>query len=123
MNYLIKNYATILFIILIALSQYKCNTNRQQSPTPEKLTLQKMTPIKVPEPSGLALSYDEQYLWCVSDDISKVYVALKRSKKIMMIVMENIVFSIAIKVIVMALGFFGYASMWLAIFADVGVAI
>ncbi len=59
----------------------------------------------------------------MDDDISKVYVALKRSKKIMMIVMENIVFSIAIKVIVMALGFFGYASMWLAIFADVGVAI
>lgn len=73
MNYLIKNYATILFIILIALSQYKCNTNRQQSPTPEKLTLQKVTPIKVPEPSGLALSYDEQYLWSVSDDINKVY--------------------------------------------------
>lgn len=73
MKYFIKNCATIIFILLLTLSQYKCNTNRQESPIPEKLSLQKMTPIKVPEPSGLALSFDGRYLWCVGDSDSKVY--------------------------------------------------
>lgn len=73
MKYFIKNCATIICILLLTLSQYKCNTNRQESPITEKLSLQKMTPIKVPEPSGLALSFDGNYLWSVSDNDSKVY--------------------------------------------------
>ncbi len=73
MKYFIKNCATITCILLLTLSQYKCNTNRQESPIPEKLSLQKMTPIKVPEPSGLALSYDGKHFWSVSDEDSKVY--------------------------------------------------
>jgi uncharacterized protein YjiK len=32
-----------------------------------------MTPIKVPEPSGLTLSFDSNYLWTISDEDSKVY--------------------------------------------------
>ena len=35
---------------------------------------------------------------------------------------QNVVFALAIKLIVMVLGLFGYASMWLAVFADSGVA-
>ncbi len=73
MKYFIKNCATIIFILLLTLSQYKCNTNRQESPIPEKLSLQKMTPIKVPEPSGLALSFDGKNFWSVGDSDSKVY--------------------------------------------------
>ena len=44
------------------------------------------------------------------------------AKKIMKIVYENIIFAIAIKLVVLVLGALGYANMWLAIFADVGVA-
>ncbi len=73
MKYLIKNCATITCILLLTLSQYKCNTNRQESPIPEKLSLQKMTPINVPEPSGLALSFDGKNFWTVGDSDSKVY--------------------------------------------------
>mgnify|MGYP003416874740 FL=1 len=73
MKYFIKNCATIIFILLLTLSLYKCNTNRQESPIAEKLSLQKMTPIKVPEPSGLALSFDGKYFWSVGDSDSKVY--------------------------------------------------
>lgn len=73
MKYFIKNCATIIFILLLTLSQYKCNTNRQESPVPEKLSLQKMTPIKVPEPSGLALSFDGKNFWSVGDSDSRVY--------------------------------------------------
>lgn len=73
MKYFIKNCATIIFILLLTLSMYKCNTNRQESPITEKLSLQKMTPIKVSEPSGLALSFDGKYFWSVGDSDSKVY--------------------------------------------------
>lgn len=73
MKYFIKNCATAICILLLTLSQYKCNTNRQKSLIPEKLSLQKVTPIKVPEPSGLALSFDGKYFWSVGDSDSKVY--------------------------------------------------
>jgi Cd2+/Zn2+-exporting ATPase len=36
--------------------------------------------------------------------------------------MQNVVFALAIKLLVMILGLFGIASMWLAVFADTGVA-
>ena len=41
----------------------------------------------------------------------------------MLIVKENIVFAIGLKALVLILSAFGYAPMWLAIFADVGVTI
>lgn len=70
---LIKNYASIIFILLITLSHYKCNTNRQESPLVKNLPLVKITPIKVSEPSGLTLSFDGKYFWCVGDNDSKVF--------------------------------------------------
>lgn len=59
----------------------------------------------------------------INDDISKIISAIALSKRTMKIVKENIVFSLGIKIVVMVLGFFGIASMPLAIFADVGVAL
>ena len=38
------------------------------------------------------------------------------------IAMQNVVFALAVKVLVMVFGFFGMANMWLAVFADTGVA-
>jgi uncharacterized protein YjiK len=73
MKIIIKNYASILILILLTLSQYKCNTNRQESPISQNLIIQKVTPIDVPEPSGLALSYDGRYFWSVGDSDSKVH--------------------------------------------------
>ena len=59
----------------------------------------------------------------LSDDISRIPLSVKISKRTMKIVMENIVFSIGIKVLIMALGALGYAGLWLAVFGDVGVSI
>ena len=73
MKLIIKNYASILVLVLLTLFHYKCNTNKQESPVIENLILQKVTPINVPEPSGLALSYDGRYLWTVGDSDSKVH--------------------------------------------------
>lgn len=59
----------------------------------------------------------------MTDELSKLPKAIKISRKTLRIVKENIVFAIGVKVIVLILGAFGIAPMWLAVFADVGVAI
>lgn len=58
----------------------------------------------------------------MNDDISLIKKAKKISKRTLLIVKENIVFTIAIKMIVLGLSVFGFANMWLAILADVGVS-
>ncbi|MFV0558435.1 MAG: heavy metal translocating P-type ATPase [Enterococcus sp.] len=59
----------------------------------------------------------------MNDDVSQVVSAIRLAKRTMQIVKQNIVFSIGVKVIVLALGALGIASMGLAIFADVGVTL
>lgn len=59
----------------------------------------------------------------MDDDPAKIPTALKISKKCLKIVKENIYFSIGVKILVLILGAFGLASMWAAIFADVGVTV
>ncbi len=59
----------------------------------------------------------------VDDDISKIPLAIKISRKTMRIVKANTVFSISVKLLVLLLGAFGIASMWLAVFSDVGVSV
>lgn len=59
----------------------------------------------------------------MDDDPAKIPTAIKISKKCLRIVKENIYFSIGVKILVLILGAFGLASMWAAIFADVGVTV
>ena len=59
----------------------------------------------------------------MTDEPSKVGKAIGISKKTMKIVKENIIFAIAVKVIVLILGACGVATMWEAVFADVGVSV
>ncbi len=58
----------------------------------------------------------------MDDSISKISLAMKIAKKTVTIVKENIVFALGVKFGVLLLAAFGIANMWLAIFADVGVA-
>lgn len=59
----------------------------------------------------------------MTDEPSKIISAIQLSKKTMKIVKENIVFAIAIKILVLILSALGISSMWQAVFADVGVSI
>jgi len=59
----------------------------------------------------------------MKDDVQKIVEARKIAKKTMNIVMQNIVFALGIKLLFLVLGAFGEASMWEAVFADVGVAV
>ena len=59
----------------------------------------------------------------MTDEPSKIAQGIKISKKTYKIVWQNIIFALGIKIIVMVLGATGIASMWDAVFADVGVAL
>jgi len=59
----------------------------------------------------------------MTDEPSKIAIAIKLSKKTLGIVKQNITLALAVKAVVLVLGAFGIASMWAAVFADVGVAL
>ncbi len=58
----------------------------------------------------------------MDDDPAKIAEAMKISRFTLRIVRQNIVFALAVKAAVLLLGALGLAPMWLAVFADVGVA-
>lgn len=59
----------------------------------------------------------------MTDEPLKIAEGIGISRFTHKIVWQNIIFALGIKVIVMALGAIGFATMWMAIFADVGVAL
>ena len=59
----------------------------------------------------------------MNDDISQLTESIKIAKKTISIVKQNIIFSIAVKVGVLVLTALGFADMWQAVFADVGVMV
>ena len=59
----------------------------------------------------------------MTDEPSKIVGAMKVSKKTMRIVIQNIVFAIGLKVLVLILSALGISTMWEAVFADVGVCV
>ena len=59
----------------------------------------------------------------MDDDPCKLVTAIGLSRRTLRIVKENIVFCLGVKLAVLILGACGLAGMWLAVFADVGVAV
>ena len=59
----------------------------------------------------------------MDDDLSKIGDVIRISRKTMTIVKQNIVFAIGVKILVLILVAVGEASMWAAVFGDVGVSI
>jgi len=59
----------------------------------------------------------------MTDEPSKIATAIRIAKKTQKIVWQNITFAIGIKLLFLGMGAFGIATMWEAVFADVGVAI
>ena len=59
----------------------------------------------------------------MDDKPSKLAAAVRISRKTLRIVRQNIVFALGIKLLFLALGAFGLANMWEAVFADVGVSV
>lgn len=59
----------------------------------------------------------------MDDKPSKIAVAIRQARRTLRIAMENTWFAIIIKTAVLILAFFGLATMWMAVFADVGVTV
>ena len=59
----------------------------------------------------------------MEDDLTTLPKLTKISKNTMKIVRQNIIFALAFKILVLILGALGIANMWLAVFADTGVAL
>ena len=59
----------------------------------------------------------------MKDDLRGISLAKRIAKKTMAIVLENIWFSLIVKLAILILSAFGIANMWIAVFGDVGVAV
>ncbi len=59
----------------------------------------------------------------MTDEPSKLAVAVKTAKKTRSIVWQNIIFALSVKAVILILGALGIATMWEAVFGDVGVAL
>ena len=59
----------------------------------------------------------------MTDEPSKIATAMKIASGTVAIARQNVVFAIGVKLIILGLGACGYASIWAAVFADVGVAV
>ena len=59
----------------------------------------------------------------MNDSLAQIVLAKRIARKTVGIVKQNIIFALAVKAIVLVLAAFGIANMWLAVFADVGVAV
>ncbi len=59
----------------------------------------------------------------MQDDLRGISLAKRIAKKTMAVVLENIVFSLLIKVVILCLSALGITNMWIAVFGDVGVAV
>ena len=58
----------------------------------------------------------------MTSDVEAIPLSLSIARATRQISLQNVIFALTIKVIVMLLGLAGYASMWMAVFADTGVA-
>jgi Cd2+/Zn2+-exporting ATPase len=72
---------------------------------------------------GSELAKDVADIILMNDNLKSIVDVLKISKYTNKIVIQNIVFALGIKVLVLILAAFGIANMWLGVFADVGVAL
>jgi len=59
----------------------------------------------------------------MDDDLRKLPAAIRIARKTLRIVKQNIVFALAVKLVILVLGALGLANMWLAVFGDVGVSV
>ncbi len=59
----------------------------------------------------------------MNDDPQSIPLAIRHARRVMAIARQNIAFSLGVKAVILILGVLGLATMWLAVFADVGVAL
>ena len=71
---------------------------------------------------GSDLAIEAADVVIMSDNLMKIPTAVKIARKTVRISTQNIIFALGVKGLILILGAIGFANMWLAVFADVGVA-
>ncbi len=59
----------------------------------------------------------------MEDQLKRLPQAIKSSRRTLRIVRQNIIFALAVKIVILILGALGWATMWMAVFGDTGVAL
>ncbi|MBU2446349.1 MAG: cation-translocating P-type ATPase [Bacteroidetes bacterium] len=72
---------------------------------------------------GTDMAIESSDITLVGDDISKLPKLIQLSRKVVMVIKENIFVSLAIKAVFILLTFLGIATMWSAVFADMGTSL
>ena len=72
---------------------------------------------------GTDASIEASDVVLMNDDVDKIPLAIDISKYTKYIIKQNLVFAIIVKLSILLLSVFGYANMWLAVFADTGVTL
>lgn len=72
---------------------------------------------------GSSSAIDSSDIVLMKDDLSKIIKGIQISKYTNYIIKQNLVFALGIKFLILVLSVFGYASMYLAVFADTGVTL
>ena len=73
--------------------------------------------------SGSDIAVEASDIVILKDNLNKIIDGIKISRNTVNIVNQNIILAFAVKVLVLGLAGFGHASIWLGVFADVGVAL
>ena len=72
---------------------------------------------------GASSAIEASDIVIMTDDLNRIKDAINISKFTKKIIMQNLIFALGIKIIVLILSIFGLAQMWMAVFADVGVTL
>lgn len=73
--------------------------------------------------NGSDVALDGADIVIMHNDLKKIPFILRLAKKTRLILWQNIIFALGVKVAIMILGVFGIANLWIALFGDVGVAL
>ena len=79
-----------------------------------------MADVGVAMGAGAAIAMDSADVTLLDSDLRKLITLVKLSKQVSWTIIENVIFSLFVKFVVMALTFAGYTSLWAAIGSDVG---
>ena len=72
---------------------------------------------------GSASAVEASDVVVMNDDLQKIPVAIKLAKRTFELAKQNMVLVIGVKALILLLGAFGYANIWLAILGDVGLCV
>jgi Zn2+/Cd2+-exporting ATPase len=73
--------------------------------------------------AGTAQALETADIALMSDDLSKLPFAIRLSRAAHTVIRQNIIFSLAIKAVFLALALPGWTTLWMAVFADMGASL